>query len=441
MNTPNYQDIAYQNNMKHLAKMEALREGLDATKKYLRQWEREDDDGFKARKDMATLYNATKKAVNTANGMIFRKALTLQDINSKFLQKISDIDNADSSLDQFTANSALQSVWDGLSFIIVDMPKNESGTEIVSMQQQLDMGIVPYFTKVLSKQVINKRIVNNMLTQITIEERIIEPDGEFGEKEVTQYRVLRIGEGLIYNDNNEITYSWTNNLKYIPIIPVYSNRTGYLQATPKFLDVADLNIKHFNYQSQLDKTLFVASNPVPVIYGHRDDKAITIGVDKAIVFADKDNSGFEWVEFAGTSVEKLQDEIKNIELRMASLALSMLTNQNKERTATEAAIESTSETSDLSSMAVSFEDAINVAYQIWCEMMGQTATGEIIINKDFIGRMLSAQEAKGYLDLFNSGAITIDQLWDELQQRQYLNDFDRDLAKAKIEAQNQNVGL
>lgn len=123
---------------------------------------------------------------------------------------------------------------------------------------------------------------------------------------------------------------------------------------------------------------------------------------------------------------------------MSASGLSFLTSSNKEKTATEAAIVSTSETSDMSAIASAVQWAINQAYKIWCEMMSQEPSGEITCNRDFVGA-LTAEQAKVYLQMQKDGQITLDQLWTELQRREFVQEFDRDIAKAELEAKNQSM--
>ena len=439
-NSPKFTDSLHQNNAKNLAVMNAFRN--NDVRELLIKWERETDDGYKSRQLNSVLYNVVEKTINTAKGMLFRKPLNWSDdLNTLFVQIASeDVDRNSTSLSEFAKEATVNALWDGISFIIVDFPKIENGDGIVSFQQQLDSKLTPYFSHVKQSQILNRRMSGDRLTQITIDENIIEEDGEFGEKTVNQQRVLFIGGGRIYREGG-IAYEWTNNLPYIPIVPVYTNKTGFLQGVPKFLPLAKLNLKHYNFSSQLDKSLFVAANPIPVIKGRaNDDKEgeVAIGVDIAVTFADAESGSFEWVEFAGTSIDKLQEEIKNVENRMSSIGLAFLTSDNKDRTATEAAIVSTSETSDLSAIATSIQWAINQAYRIWCEMMNQQPTGEITGNRDFVGA-LSAEQAKVYLQMQKDNQITLDQLWTELERREFIQEFDRELAKAEIEAKNQSM--
>ena len=438
--SPKYMDSLHQKNSKNLATMNAFRD--NDVSKLLTKWERETEDGYESRQKTSVLYNVVEKTINTAKGMLFRKPLNWSDdLNKLFIEIASeDIDRNSTSLSEFAKEATVNALWEGISFILVDFPKVEDGDGIVSFQQQLDANITPYFSHIKQSQILNRRVDGQKLVQITIDEYIVEEEGLFGEKSINQQRVLYIGGGAIYREG-EIHYQWTNNLDYIPLVPVYTNKIGFLQGVPKFLPLAKLNLKHYNFSSQLDKSLFVSANPIPVIHGRVNedqDGAVTIGVDTALNFADKDSGGFEWVEFAGTSIDKLQEELKNVENRMSSSGLSFLTSSNKEKTATEAAIVSTSETSDMSAVASAVQWAINQAYKIWCEMMNQQPSGEITCNRDFVGA-LTAEQAKVYLQMQKDNQITLDQLWTELERREFIQEFDRDIAKAELEAKNQSM--
>lgn len=439
-NSPSFEDKIYKQRIENWSKMEAFKEGLDAVKPYLMKWERESTDGFKARQKSATLFNVVNKTVQTSNGLIFRKEISYSDLNPVFEQRIEDIDNRDADLNEFAKEVCESSLWKGVSYILVDMPFTEIIPE--TLQQQNELGLIPYFTKIEADQVVNRRISGDQLTQMTIKEVLTEYEGAFGEVQVEQYRVLFIGGGKIYRDD-KVVREWTTGLNYIPIVPVYSNKKGYFDGASKFVEIANLNLKHFNLQSQLDKTLFIASNPIPKIWGSIGDETneMTVGVDKALTWAHKDDGDFAWEEFKGTSVDKLQDELEKTEQRMATLGLSMLVKQQKDITATEKVIDSAGENSDLSSIADSVEWALNTAYAYFCDMMKTPLMGEIKVNDDFTGVGLSSEQAKVYLEMYNAGVLDIERLWDELQRQEFIAEFDRDEVKANIEAKNQSMDL
>lgn len=436
--SPKYTDAIHGNRKDALALMRALKGGKETMKPHLAKWERESDKGYLDRQKNATLFNQTKKTIKTANGLIFRKDISVdEEINPLFLEKMDDIDDADTNLNEFSKDLSESALWDGLSLILVDLPQYKG--EVANLAQQRALGLVPYFTKYDYSQVLNRRIENGKLVQITLAETVTEYKGAFQEETVQQERVLYIGGGKIYRDN-VVVHEWKNSLSYIPIVPIYTNKESFFDATPRYLDLAELNVEHYNFKSQLKKTLFIASNPIPLVWGLPENaKTVTVGVDNAITFDRMDEGDFQWREFSGKSVDKLQEEIKKIEERMLTIGISLLT--EKEQTAREATITAVGETSDLASIASSLEKGLNIAYSYWCDLMGVVTTGKITVNKDFTGATLSPDEARMYLEMYQAGTITLSQFWDEMEMREYIKPFDRDEVKAELEAQNQDTDL
>lgn len=162
-NSPTFQDSTYTKYQDKVFKLDDFRTGVEAVKKRLTKWERETDEAYKARQDVAVLYNVVKRTVETTAGMLFREELSWSDdLNKLFLSRAENIDNNDTELNEFMKESATNSLWYGISFILVDMPKNEE--PIASFQQQLNKGLIPYYTHITPKQILNRRITNGQLT-------------------------------------------------------------------------------------------------------------------------------------------------------------------------------------------------------------------------------------------------------------------------------------
>lgn len=436
MATPDYKDLTYKKRIKDWQKMEAFKNG--DVKKYIFKWEQETDDGHKTRVNNAELVNITEKTIQAANGIVFKKEVMYneKDISPDFLTRIENIDNQESDLNEFFRQAGLSSLWYGVSYILIDLPRCDE--QVCTLLEQREKGLIPYFTLIEAPQVFNTRIKNKKLTQITIHETIIEEDGEYGEKVVEQFRVLTIGHGKIIR-GSETIYEWDTGLNFIPIVPMYSKKEGYFDAKPPFLNVANLNIAHINFISQLWKTLYIAANPVPVIYGStQDNNKMTIGVDTALKFSSKQEGGFEWVEFSGQSVDKLNTKITALEKNMSNIGLSIISQIYE--TATDAKISNSKETSDLSNIATSFEWAINSAYKMFCQILGYTEPNgiEFIIDKDF-NLAVDIQLLTLYTQMYEKGLMTIDMVWNEFLRKEALSDFDKEKTKAELEAKLSNT--
>lgn len=445
IDTPDYEDLEYQNLKSDFLKMNALRKGTKgvANKTYLSVWGKEDEVKYQERAKRSTLFNATKKTINGATALICRKSLELNNLNDNFISN--NVDNSGTSIDKFAKQLVKSALWFNTSYILVDAP---SATEdILTRQDELNAGLRPYFTKIDAMQVINKSYENingkRELTQATIRENIVIKDGLFREKTITQYRVLYIGGGQIWREQNnkiELVSDWENSLEYVPLFELTVDSDDN---TPLFLDLADQNLKHYNFQSQNDKSLFIACNPILAVYGRmsgNDSQNITISVDQALQFDSKDESGIEWVEFKGQTIKTLQEEISNIEQRMATLGLSMLTNKQSTRqtTATEKEIDNAVENVELESISNALADTLNrayLAYQHFYDLSYKVKDDErIVTNKEFVETMMSTEQANHLLQAVRENAISLDTYWSELERGSYIAILDKEAEKGLIEA-------
>ena len=111
------------------------------------------------------------------------------------------------------------------------------------------------------------------LTQVRIHEYTTLPINEFGEDQVEQMRVIYPGRYDLYTLGQEavnIYESGSYSLDEIPLVPIYSNRRGMLRSQPPLLDIANLNITHYQRQADLIHALHIAAMPTLVLEGWDD---------------------------------------------------------------------------------------------------------------------------------------------------------------------------
>ena len=102
-------------------------------------------------------------------------------------------------------------------------------------------------------------------------EEITVPDGLYGEKQVQQVRVLTPGAFEIHQKDKKgdfvLVDEGSTSLSEIPFAVAYSNRVGVLESRPPLADIAELNLKAFQVQSDLDNQLHISAVPMLAIYG------------------------------------------------------------------------------------------------------------------------------------------------------------------------------
>ena len=234
----------------------------DAGEAYLPKYDIESSSDYEARKNATVLLNIFRQAVVTAVGKVFKKQIVLQQKDkpvSEDLQAwIENIDGNGNNLNVFAKNLFQDVLKRGLSHFMVDMTQSSKAMTRAEQKQRNER---PYWVQIEAPEIIGWRHKTEngitTLTQIRRRYSVKEPDGLFGEAILNRVAVYEPGIYQIYQqgaDNNwNLIDEGTTGIDYIPLVTVYSDRTGFMQAVPAFLNLAYKNIEH--WQSSSDKRL------------------------------------------------------------------------------------------------------------------------------------------------------------------------------------------
>ena len=133
----------------------------------------------------------------------------------------------------------------------------------------------PYWTAYTPRDILGHRseIIDGQqkLTQLRLHEQIVVPEGLYGQKQIEQVRVLTPGGFEIHqkDDNGDfkIVDEGQTSLDEIPFAVAYSNRVGLLESRPPLADIAELNLKAYQTQSDLDNMLHISAVPMLALFG------------------------------------------------------------------------------------------------------------------------------------------------------------------------------
>ncbi|NDC09657.1 MAG: DUF4055 domain-containing protein, partial [Oxalobacteraceae bacterium] len=175
------------------------------------------------------------------------------------------------------------------------------------------------------------------LTQIRILEQATVDDGEWGERQVCRIRVITKTEFQLYEFKDKkwnIIEQGETSLGYIPLVTYYTNKTGFMSAKPPLIDLAYLNVQH--WQSSSDQEHILHFIRFPLLHGagfNNDQKQIEIGPNRMILSEDP-NAKLTYVEHTGAAVEAGRQSLKDLEEKMSSLGMQMLAKRSGNMTAT-----------------------------------------------------------------------------------------------------------
>lgn len=387
-------------------------------KTYLPQEPAEQPTAYERRLNRSVFFNAYSRTRDALVGMVFKSDPSLEDdVPEQIKKHLENVDLAGSHFDVF-AKELFTDAFEGHAFILVDMqPALGQGA---TLADERAAGRRPYWVKYKACQAMNWRtsVINSetVLTQITFEEKTNEPKGQYGEEEACRYRVFQLNQGVVtwelyrkkkVEGATEETYEQegqgtVNGLDRIPVAVVYGNRTGYLTSTPPLLDLAYLNIAHWQEYSDYRNILHVAQVPILVRKGAtQDQQQVEIGVGSTV---DVPTEGdLKWCEHTGKAIESGRSELQDLEQRMALMGLSMLSQKTDSNiTATEIRSNNLQESSDLSTMARSLQDALELALEFHAKYLNLDSGGSIKLGIAESDLVLDAQMITALVTAVNS---------------------------------------
>jgi hypothetical protein len=255
------------------------------------------------------------------------------------------------------------------------------------------------------------------LTQLRLAETAEVDDGEFGTKAVNRVRVLTPGAWELYEETTggyQRIDGGTTTLQVIPFVPVYGRRAAYMMGKPPLIDLAHLNVKHWQSQSDQDTILHVARVPILATIG-ADEATITVGASAAVKLPQ--GAEMMYVEHTGAAIDAGAKSLEALEAQMIQTGAELLVAQPGERSATEAEIDAEANKSELQRIVETFEDSIDQALQFTADWLNLPEGGSASLFKDFAASSLSEATAALLLQLQQGGVITKRTLIREQQRR------------------------
>jgi hypothetical protein len=364
----------------------------EAAGTYLPKEPAEQEPAYRRRLNRSVFFNAFRKTVSALVGMVFqRDPVIAEDVPPEIVKQLENIDLAGTHVDVFAKELFEDAVRDGHAFILVDMEKALPLGATKADEQAA--GLRPYWVRYKANQANNWRTARingeEHLTQITFKECSYESDGEYGEKEVTRYRVFRrTVDGMVTwelyrmeksssgEDVLILETEGTVSLDRIPVSIVYGHRLGLMKSEPPLLDLAYLNIAHWQEYSDYRNILHVAQVPILMRKGaNQDQAAVEISVASTVDVGE--NGDVAWVEIQGNSISAARLELVDLEQRMAMMGLSILAQRSDSNiTATEVRSNQGERQSELSTMARSLKDAMEQSLEFHAQYLGLDLPGE-----------------------------------------------------------------
>jgi hypothetical protein len=386
-------------------------------RRYLPQEPRELDESYDNRLARSVCPPYYQRLERMLAGMLTRKPVRLDDTADIIREQLFDVDMLGNDLNVWTYETARKMIRYGHIGVLVDAPADGNGR--------------PYWVSYTPRDILGWRTEaedgQQVLTQLRLLEYVTEPDGEYGEKTVEQIRVLTPGEYQLHRKQDsgefELVDEGTTSLSEIPFSVAYSGRVGHMESRPPLEDIAELNLKAYQIQSDLDNQLHISAVPMLAFYGFPSSaEEVSAGPGEAIAFPAEGRA--EYIEPDGKSFDYQFRRLEQLAAQINELGLSAVLGQKLSAETAEAKrIDRSQGDSTMMVIAQNMQDMIDNCLQYHAQYLGgSTAPGSCLVNRDFLGSRLEPQDVQSLLQLYTAGTITQETLLQNLADGEVLGD-------------------
>lgn len=381
-----------------------------AGEQFLPRWPNEDGEAYRARLSTATLFPAFARTLGVMAGKPFAKQLTYgEDVPANIREWCDDIDLEGRNLHTFASELMEESLGYGIAGVLVEYPRVEG---VRTVAEERAIGARPYFVKITHDQILGwrsaKRNGVTVLTQLRLAETAEIEDGEYGTETVNRVRVLTPGAWELWEETNEGGYQLIDEgvttLSEIPFVPFYGRRAGFMMGVSPLLDLAYLNVKHWQSQSDQDTILHVARVPILAMIGAEDGASLTVGASTAVKLPL--GADLKFVEHSGAAIQAGQESLEKLQDQMIQTGAELLMPKPGQRSATEANNDAEANKSELQRIVEAFEDSLDQCLWFMAQWVGQDDGGRVSLFKDFGAGSLSDAAGQLILAFQQSGLIT-----------------------------------
>lgn len=379
---------------------------LPARKGELEEGTNKTNQEYNTRLNETTLVNYFSQAIKGLSGKVFQKPIIIGENIKAKADWWNDIDFAGSNIDDFSMCVFEAGVRHGVTYILVDAPSTEGSD---NLGEQIKNNERPYLTHVTADQIIGwttERVNNAItLTEIRIKEAHVVTGEDYEQTVVVKIRKIfknfvvdedgfkTFTDGCTWqiirlDDGKEIPESeGMFAVDEIPLIPFYTNRTGFMRAETYFTTLAHLNLQHWQSSSYQRNILNVARVPRFSAFGLTEEEAKQYakhGVSNG-VFSTEEKGRAEWVECEGASIGHGERDLEKTEEQMALLALDpQLKKATGTQLATVANIETSKANSVLQKWAQSLQTTLTKSISVMYEIASETIDSpQLIVNDEY----------------------------------------------------------
>jgi hypothetical protein len=415
-----------------------------AGQRHLPIWPAEDLKSYQARLKTATLFPAYARTVAVLTGKPFGKPITIgEEYSQKLKDLLENIDLEGRNLHAFAADLFANALAYGICGILVDCPPAQG---VRTAADEAKLGVRPYFVHVRQDAILGwrseKRGGRIVLTQLRLMESVEEPDGPFKTKTIQQVRVLEPGKWMTYRKQDSTTgtpwqehESGVTTIDVIPFIPVYGSRKDFMIGVPPMLELAHLNVEHWQSKSDQQTILHVARVPMLFAKNIGSDTQVVVGAG-AMINATAPDSDVKYVEHSGKAIEAGRMSLLDLEDLMRQVGAELLVIKSANTTQVQTISDNEQAVCDLQRITQALENALDQAIRLMARWIKQPEDGNVSIYSDFGVSSLAEASAQLLFEMKVDGSLSHKTLLNEMKRRSIISpdvDIEKEMKVANAE--------
>ena len=184
---------------------------------------------------------------------------------------------------------------------------------------------------------------------------------------------------------------------------------------PPLIEVAHLNVQHWQSASDQQTLLHIARVPILTVIGANDDTVITVGAASAVKLPQ--GSDMKFVEHSGAAITAGRQDLIDLEERMRQAGAELLVLAPGKVTATQIATENAVGMCALQRITLGLQDSLNTALQLMADWMSLPTGGTVTLFSDFGAATLAEASAELLFKANLAGKLSDQTFLAEMQRR------------------------
>jgi hypothetical protein len=456
--TPATRSSAYNAMLPAWQKIDAILAGAEAVRAggvlYLPKYDGETKAEYERRRMYAPWRPEFEDALRNLASRPFQKDVTLSGSVSQRIKDIAeDIDGQGNNLTQFAAAVFKAGLARGFHAILVDYPPIAPGATLADERAS---GARPYWVHVPCTELIAlyTEFVNGreVITHARLYETTIVRKG-YTEDIVERVREFNPGEWITWKRQTgaDNVTTWTeegrgtlnrNGNGSIPLVIFYAGeRNGPLVKAP--LDnVAEVQLELYRALSRKDEVMTYAGSPMLSANGMAkppEGETIITG-PKRILFAppggDGNSPSWDFIQPNAANIKEVREDIAAIVDDLRRLAMQPMVKGTGNPTATGRAIDAARSHSAVQQWALSLKDALEAAFVMTCEWLGEQPNVEVTVFTDFQAVPYEPETLRALNTARANKDLSQRTYWENLRRLNVLSsDFDPDAEEEALAAE------